>query len=98
MGRCRDCAWFPWVPGADLSMLPAMRCHPALPARRWTNEAALAVHECPHFKPRAELPNDVGSGGVVRPVAAVNLGDQGPEAVAPPVRRSGRSSRRGGKK
>lgn len=37
MARCKDCAWFPWKPGADLSGLPAMRCHPELPMRRWGN-------------------------------------------------------------
>lgn len=37
MARCIDCAWFPWKPGADLSGLPAMRCHPELPMRRWGN-------------------------------------------------------------
>ena len=52
MPRCIDCAWFPWKPGADFSMLPVVRCHPSLKARRWPGEAATAEHECPYFMPK----------------------------------------------
>lgn len=49
MARCKDCAWFPWKPGADLSGLPAMRCHPESPMRRWNNAGAETT--CEHYKP-----------------------------------------------
>ena len=48
MARCKDCAWFPWKPGADLSGLPAMRCHPGLPMRRWGNAEAETM--CERFR------------------------------------------------
>jgi len=48
MARCKDCAWFPWKPGADLSGLPAMRCHPESPMRRWNNAGAETT--CEHYK------------------------------------------------
>lgn len=48
MARCKDCAWFPWKPGADLSGLPAMRCHPDLPMRRWGNAGAETT--CERYK------------------------------------------------
>ena len=49
MARCKDCAWFPWKPGADLSGLPAMRCHPESPTRRWST--AERETTCEHYKP-----------------------------------------------
>ena len=66
MARCKDCAWFPWKPGADLSGLPAMRCHPELPMRRWNSagaettceryKAAESVEPPPHPEPVPEKP------------------------------------------
>lgn len=57
MPRCIDCAWFPWIPGADYSYLVDMRCHPELKARRWLGNAAVIKHECDRYKPReAEKP------------------------------------------
>jgi len=50
MAKCIDCAWFPWVPGADFSNLPAIRCHPQMKARRWIGNSAQVEHECPRFK------------------------------------------------
>ncbi|NPV30501.1 MAG: hypothetical protein HPY58_12805 [Firmicutes bacterium] len=52
MARCINCAWFPWVLGADFSYLPAIRCHPELKARRWPGDAAQAEHECDRYEPR----------------------------------------------
>ena len=48
MARCKDCAWFPWKPGADLSGLPAMRCHPESPTRRWST--AERETTCEHYR------------------------------------------------
>ncbi len=65
MAKCIDCAWYPWVPGASPSMLPAMRCSPKLTARRWTAEGLAAEHECAEFVPSAEKEvqaNDTDSG------------------------------------
>jgi len=50
MARCIDCAWFPWRPGADLSGLPAMRCHPDTPMRRWSNAGAEAETMCERYQ------------------------------------------------
>lgn len=50
MARCIDCAWFPWRPGADLSGLPAMRCHPDTPMRRWSNVGAEAETTCERYQ------------------------------------------------
>ena len=50
--RCVDCAHFPWAQGADLFGTSTVRCHPDLPARRWTNEAAAAEQDCPLFQAR----------------------------------------------
>ncbi|HOV80764.1 MAG TPA: hypothetical protein PK728_11785 [Bacillota bacterium] len=52
MARCIDCAWFPWIPGADFPNLPAIRCHPELKARRWLGDAAQAEHECARYEPK----------------------------------------------
>lgn len=49
--RCKDCKWYPWAPGADPSMLPAHRCHPSLPFRRWTSASIEQERNCEFFKP-----------------------------------------------
>lgn len=58
MARCINCAWFPWVPGADFSNLPAQRCHSALKMRRWTQHSANIEHSCPYFKPKDGMNNN----------------------------------------
>ena len=59
MGKCIECARFPWVPGADYSMLPAMKCAKELEARRWTKETAALEHNCPYYEgPKAVKDND----------------------------------------
>ena len=58
MARCINCAWFPWVPGADFSNLPAQRCHPELRLKRWTQHSANIEHSCPYFKPKDGMNND----------------------------------------
>ncbi|AEE95778.1 hypothetical protein Mahau_0575 [Mahella australiensis 50-1 BON] len=60
MSKCENCAWYPWVPGADLSMLPVMRCSPRLAARRWTTETIAMENNCPEFK--AVIESDVNTG------------------------------------
>ena len=54
MVRCVDCVHFPWTPEADVSMLPAQRCHPDLQLQRWTNETKAIKRECQHFQGREE--------------------------------------------
>lgn len=49
--RCKDCKWYPWAPGADPSMLPAHRCHPSLPFKRWTAVSLEQERTCPFFEP-----------------------------------------------
>lgn len=58
MPKCLDCAWFPWDPGADVSMMPVQRCHPELKARRWPGETAKAEQDCLHFEPREGLEDE----------------------------------------
>ena len=59
MARCIDCARFPWIPGADYSMLPPMQCAKELPSRRWTIESANIEHNCPYYDgPEAVKEND----------------------------------------
>jgi hypothetical protein len=62
MARCIECAWFPWKPGADLSGLPAMRCHPDMPLRRWSNAGAEAETTCERYwgEPPARAATPVG--------------------------------------
>lgn len=55
MPKCIDCAWFPWKPGADFSLLPVQRCHPKLKARRWPGNAATVTHECPHYQEKEKV-------------------------------------------
>lgn len=63
MGKCIECARFPWVPGADYSMLPAMKCAKELEARRWTKETAAFEHNCPYYEgPKAVKENDADTG------------------------------------
>jgi hypothetical protein len=63
MARCIDCARFPWVPGADYSMLPAMKCAKELEARRWTIESANIEHNCPYYDgPEAVKESDTDTG------------------------------------
>ncbi len=63
MARCIDCARFPWVPGADYSMLPPMKCAKELEARRWTIESANIEHNCPYYEgPKAVKENDADTG------------------------------------
>jgi len=49
--RCIDCKWYPWVPEADPTMLPAHRCHPSLPFKRWTPYSAEQDRDCAFFVP-----------------------------------------------
>ncbi len=65
MPRCVECAWFPWKPGADVSTLPSQRCHPDLPARRWTLDGMAAEHECGWFKAQgaSTVPQEVKTSG-----------------------------------
>ena len=59
MGKCIECARFPWVPGADYSMLPLMKCAKELEARRWTIESANIERNCPYYEgPEAVKDND----------------------------------------
>ena len=59
MARCIDCARFPWVPGADYSMLPPMKCAKELESRRWTKESATIEHNCPYYEgPEAVIKDD----------------------------------------
>jgi len=53
--QCARCTWYPWLPGADVDYLPIEKCHPALPARRWSDGGDVAIHNCPYFEPRADL-------------------------------------------
>lgn len=62
MAKCIDCAWFPWVPGADFSYLPAIRCHPELKARRWPGDAAETEHECDRYQPKDGIEPEQASG------------------------------------
>jgi len=63
MGKCIECARFPWVPGADYSMLPLMKCAKELEARRWTIESANIEHNCPYYEgPKAVKENDADTG------------------------------------
>lgn len=69
MARCIDCARFPWVSGADFSMLPPMRCVKELEARRWTKESATLEHSCPHYSgPKAVKEDDADTGTPTLPV------------------------------
>jgi hypothetical protein len=54
--RCIDCAHYPWVPTANPGMMPPMRCHPELEARRWTEESKKLDLRCPHFAGIGEDP------------------------------------------
>ncbi|ADD02645.1 hypothetical protein TthWC1_1555 [Thermoanaerobacter thermohydrosulfuricus WC1] len=49
--RCIDCKWYPWVLESDPTMLPAHRCHPSLPFKRWTPYSVKQDWECPFFEP-----------------------------------------------
>jgi hypothetical protein len=63
MGKCIECARFPWVPGADYSMLPPMKCAKELEARRWTKETAALEHNCPYYHGQeAVKDNDTDTG------------------------------------
>lgn len=77
MAKCIDCAWFPWIPGADFSNLPVMRCHPDLKAHRWPGNAAIVKHECPKFKPKEAIQAEVeaGTDAKAEDKTAVNPGD-----------------------
>ncbi len=50
MAKCVKCAWFPWKPGADFSMLPVMKCHSEMRARRWGRAGTEAEVSCKHYK------------------------------------------------
>lgn len=50
MIKCIECAWYPWKPGTDISMMPVVRCHPEKPAKKWSAQAANIEHECSLFK------------------------------------------------
>jgi hypothetical protein len=53
--QCARCIWYPWLPGADVDYLPIEKCHPALPARRWSDGGDVAIHNCPYYEPRPDL-------------------------------------------
>lgn len=64
MAKCKDCAWYPWMLGADVSMLPVAKCHPDLPARRWAVESLSLEHNCPKYKAvyKAVIKDDTDTG------------------------------------
>lgn len=85
MSRCIDCIWFPWKPGIDLSMLPAMKCHPEKPMKRWSEQAASAEHDCKFFE-EPELDEDEqqsGSGSEITGIGEKNLKED--EVKTPPA-------------
>jgi hypothetical protein len=106
VARCNACASFPWKPGADLSYLPAVRCHESLPIRRWTPESAAAEHDCPCFKgkggakpkpkpedPPADSPVKPGVGQPVDPSANTQKGEaEGNSGQAPVTGGEGQAS------
>lgn len=58
MGKCKECAWFPWKLGTSLSGLPATRCHPEQSARRFTDEGIKLETSCQYFKLNEEINKD----------------------------------------
>lgn len=79
MAKCVDCAWFPWKPGAELSMLPTMNCYPGSPRRKWTEDGIRTEHDCAHFKSLlGSEPAAPGLEAILEPVP------QMPETVSAP--------------
>lgn len=54
------------MPGADVSMLPPMKCHPGVRARRWTADGVRAEHSCGVYQSKAD-----GSQQAILSVSAV---------------------------
>lgn len=50
MAKCKDCVRFPWKPGASLFQLPAVKCHPDLPRKRFMAEHEDENITCPYFE------------------------------------------------
>jgi len=54
MGRCADCASFPWNVNFDPTTFTAVKCDERLKARSWTPERRDAENDCPFFKNKNE--------------------------------------------
>jgi hypothetical protein len=78
MGKCKDCAWFPWKLGASLSGLPAVRCHPEQISKRFTDEGVEQETSCQYYKPE-EAKNPKKEQG--KPTGSE---DQTPKSSKPP--------------
>lgn len=77
MGRCIACRHYPWIRDADPGLLPVQRCHPSLPARRWTAATVRARNDCPFFEP---ADGEADEGRIASEPKA-----EAPEAVAEPA-------------
>lgn len=86
MAKCVNCAWFPWKPGADFSMLPVMKCHPETKARRWNKAGAETETGCKHYN-AVKAAEDV----VEDKVASVQIA---PAAVEAPVEKKPKAQAR----
>ena len=90
MGVCIRCKHYPWVRDADPGLLPVHRCHPSLPARRWTAATVRARNDCPFFEavegvePEAAASGDAGAAAEEEAVepAAAEPGDEGEDVPA----------------
>jgi hypothetical protein len=50
MGRCRDCASYPWAVQADTTTFSATNCDIRLKRQAWTPARRDAENSCPFFK------------------------------------------------
>ncbi len=56
MGRCADCASYPWNVSFDPSTFTAIKCDERLKAKRWTPERRDSENDCQFFKDKNAKP------------------------------------------
>lgn len=55
MGRCADCASYPWNISFDTSTFTAIKCDERLKAKRWTPASRDAENTCEFFVSKSQV-------------------------------------------
>lgn len=91
MGRCADCASYPWNTAFDPSTFIAIKCDGRLKAKRWTPASRDAENECEFFRNKHEVVKEEYKAEVVPEETPVQIAQpaQASKPVPEPKKRGG---------